>query len=198
MIHTVVLDEVRPQPWRNGGGSTQELLTWPTAADWLVRISVACIERDGPFSAYPGIERWFAVVSGDGVFLRFSDEPLCLTAETTPLRFDGVSAPDCQLRGGATRDLNLMVRADAAHGAMRRVSADVEWHSDAALRAVFTADETTLLVDAELRVSLAAGSLAWSDTAAGERWRIVRTGTEPRAFWMEARSRIGTPEPNDG
>ena len=87
-----------------------------------------------------------------------------------------------------------MVRTAAAHGAMRRVSPGVEWHSDASLRAVFTADDATLLVDAELSVSLAGGSLAWSDTGAGECWRIVRTGTEPRAFWMEARLRVGAPE----
>ena len=28
-------------PWRNGVGRTRELLAWPTAADWLVRVSVA-------------------------------------------------------------------------------------------------------------------------------------------------------------
>ncbi len=197
MIHTVVLDQVRPQPWRNGGGSTQELLAWPTPADWIARISVAHIERDGPFSAYPGIVRWFAVVSGDGVLLRFAGEPLRLTTESQPLRFDGAGAPDCELRGGATRDLNLMART-AANGVMQRVSPGEEWHSDAALRAVFTADEAILLVDDEMSVALAGGSLAWSDKAAGERWRILRVGTEPRAFWMEARLRVGMPSSKDG
>ncbi len=40
---------VAPQPWRNGGGQTRELLAWPTGADWKLRISRADIESDGRF-----------------------------------------------------------------------------------------------------------------------------------------------------
>ena len=50
--------------WRNGGGRTRELLAWPDAADWKVRVSVADVESDGPFSAFPGVQRWFAVLEG--------------------------------------------------------------------------------------------------------------------------------------
>jgi environmental stress-induced protein Ves len=35
----------------------------------VVRLSVADIERDGPFSAFAGLIRWFAVLSGAGVLL---------------------------------------------------------------------------------------------------------------------------------
>jgi environmental stress-induced protein Ves len=41
-------------PWKNGGGVTRELLAWPGGGDWQVRISVAEIEADGPFSSFPG------------------------------------------------------------------------------------------------------------------------------------------------
>ena len=60
-------DQVQPQPWKNGGGSTRELLAWPHAHDWALRISVAAVERDGPFSAYPGVQRWLAVRMGIGL-----------------------------------------------------------------------------------------------------------------------------------
>ena len=53
--------DVMPQAWRNGGGQTRELLAWPHGADWSVRISLADIEADGPFSPFPGVQRWFAV-----------------------------------------------------------------------------------------------------------------------------------------
>ena len=66
----VRLADCPPQPWRNGGGVTRELLAWPQAADWRLRVSVADIERDGPFSPFPGVDRWFAVIEGDGVELR--------------------------------------------------------------------------------------------------------------------------------
>ena len=65
----VRVDSAAPQAWRNGGGVTRELLVWPNAEDWLVRLSVAEIERDGPFSAFAGVDRWFAVLSGAGVLL---------------------------------------------------------------------------------------------------------------------------------
>ena len=37
----VSLDDVEPKPWRNGGGITRELLAWPHASEWRIRISVA-------------------------------------------------------------------------------------------------------------------------------------------------------------
>ena len=68
-------DAVTPQAWRNGGGQTRELLAWPSAADWSLRISRADIERSGPFSAFAGVQRWFEVLSGNAVatrsYLRF-------------------------------------------------------------------------------------------------------------------------------
>jgi environmental stress-induced protein Ves len=36
----------------------------------VLRISVAEITRDGPFSAFAGVQRWFAVLEGAGVMLR--------------------------------------------------------------------------------------------------------------------------------
>jgi environmental stress-induced protein Ves len=72
------LEPRRPaQTWRNGGGSTRELLAWPEAGAWQLRISVAEITRDGPFSAFAGVQRWFAVLRGDGVRLRLGETAQC-------------------------------------------------------------------------------------------------------------------------
>ena len=65
----VSLGDVEPKPWRNGGGVTRELLAWPAADEWRLRLSIADIERNGPFSFYPAAERWFAVMEGRGVML---------------------------------------------------------------------------------------------------------------------------------
>ena len=93
-----------PQPWRNGGGQTRELLCWPVCADWVLRISVAEITRDGAFSPYPGIDRWFAVLQGAGVrLLGGSHQP-----GGPLLPFRGEVAPDCALIDGPTRDFNFM------------------------------------------------------------------------------------------
>ena len=48
----IALAATPPQPWRNGGGVTRELLAWPAGGGWQVRVSVAEIEADGPFSPF--------------------------------------------------------------------------------------------------------------------------------------------------
>lgn len=115
----VELDGVVPTPWRNGGGTTQVLLTWPHAEGWRVRISVAEIAQDGEFSRYPGAERWFAVLEGAGVQLQVGGGSQLLRADSDPLRFAGHAEVDCKLMVGPTRDLNLMCLPGA--GRMRRV-----------------------------------------------------------------------------
>jgi environmental stress-induced protein Ves len=139
-MHTVRLQDARPQPWRNGGGVTHELLAWaPERAagahqaditqqtDWAVRVSVADITRDGPFSAFPGIDRCFTVLQGAGVVLTLRGTDLRLTPDSEPLAFDGAEAPGCSLISGATRDLNLMVRQSTGRAWMQRAVAGQPW-----------------------------------------------------------------------
>ncbi len=112
-VQVVELAHVAPTPWKNGGGTTRDLLAWPDAAHWHLRISVAAIERDGPFSDFSGIDRWFAVLRGVGVALRMGGERYEIRRGAPPLQFDGALAPMCWLLDGPTSDLNLMVRRDA-------------------------------------------------------------------------------------
>lgn len=130
--HTLVVraDDIRPEPWKNGGGETRELLRWPAVAAatqdtppvaWTLRLSLADITRDGPFSSFPGVVRWFCVLEGDGVELALPEGPRRLRPGDAPLCFDGAAAPDCRLLGGPTRDLNLMLRG--ADGALVPASA---------------------------------------------------------------------------
>ena len=139
-LHTGRLQEATAQPWRTGGGVTRELLAWAaprlddtpegshvTSADWAVRVSVADITQDGPFSAFPGIDRCFAVLEGDGVVLTLRGEDLHLTPDSDRLAFDGAQAPGCRLINGPTRDLNLMVRHSAGRAWMQRAVAGQSW-----------------------------------------------------------------------
>src|SRR6478735_1431253 len=96
--------DIAPQQWKNRGGWTRELLAWPHPADWIVRVSVADIEADGPFSAFDGVQRWIAVLQGHGI--RLYDFELGVGADL--FSFDGALAPDCELVKGPTRDFNLM------------------------------------------------------------------------------------------
>ena len=105
----VQLRDVRSTPWRNGGGTTRELLALPSADAWQWRVSVAEVAQDGPFSSFVGVDRWFAVLDGDGACLTVDGHMHMLSKSDAPLRFDGAAQTHCELLGGATRDFNLMI-----------------------------------------------------------------------------------------
>lgn len=161
-FHVVRFEDVKPQPWKNGGGVTRELLAWPNADEWVMRLSVADIERDGPFSAFPGIDRWFAVLSGNGVRLGVSETVIKRGDEA--VNFDGALTPDCKLIGGSTRDLNLMIRREAASGWMKRITAGFEFpvvDMAAAHSGVFAVDGCTLRPARSPAIEVAPMSLVW-------------------------------------
>jgi len=184
MIQVIQADRIEPQAWRNGGGFTRELLAWPAGPDWQLRISMADITHDGDFSAFDGIHRWFAVVEGAGVLLRFATQRSLLGIDSEPLAFDGASAPHAELTDGATRDLNLMIRRSAGQGGMCRAAIDDEWISAAPLRALFVMQPARLQIDDADAARLPARSLAWSAHASRQRWRVQAEGETPLAHWL--------------
>jgi environmental stress-induced protein Ves len=111
----------RTVTWKNGGGVTSEIAVEPEGAGvadrFLWRLSLARIERSGPFSAFDGYDRTIALVGGPGMVLDFGargtariDKPM------TPLAFSGEWAPGCALIGGPTEDFNVMTdRARIRH-----------------------------------------------------------------------------------
>lgn len=155
---TIALDSVRPQPWRNGGGITRELLAWPSPDDWNARLSVADIDADGPFSALPGVVRWFAVVQGAGVELDFGTGWRRIRRTDPPLRFEGDAAPMCRLVDGPTRDLNLMLRD--ADGAMTLAIDHRPWSPAGKACGLFAAVDGVCHADAR-RERVPARTLLW-------------------------------------
>lgn len=102
--------DYRRERWRNGLGWTREILRLPAQGDdWALRLSVAEIEQDAAFSAFPAVERELVLLQGNGVRLRFADGRV---AEVLPphgrVRFAGEEALDGELVDGTTHDFNLM------------------------------------------------------------------------------------------
>jgi environmental stress-induced protein Ves len=161
-VRIVHADDVAPSRWKNGGGVTRELLAAPAGDGWRVRISVAQIERDGPFSAFLGVQRWFVVLKGAGVELSFDGAITPLTRSDAPFAFDGGAAPGCRLIDGPTLDLNLMLR-DAV-GRMEIADDGLAWAPSAAQCGLFTAVHGRCVAGAE-SVELAPYTLAWFDAA---------------------------------
>jgi environmental stress-induced protein Ves len=106
------------RPWRNGGGITHEALRVPVNGDpFRWRVSVARIEKSGPFSDFAAYRRIMVLLQGNGVVLRFADRaehPLRRVGDVA--EFDGGLATHCELANGPCVDLNLMV-AKSLHGA---------------------------------------------------------------------------------
>ena len=100
--------------WKNGGGSTVEVIVVPTGAgfddfDW--RISLATIAQSGSFSVFPGIDRTLVLVDGGGLALQIDAAPPFNLHPGQPLiRFRGEAAVDATLASGATTDFNVMTR----------------------------------------------------------------------------------------
>ena len=103
--------DYRQTPWRNGGGVTYEIAREPPDADafeW--RLSLARVERNGPFSDFSGYRRALTLVRGEGCrLLGLRPEPWELQECGATALFDGGAAVQCELIAGACEDLNLMV-----------------------------------------------------------------------------------------
>ena len=112
-------------PWKNGGGSTAEIYRYPEQTDdWLWRMSVAHIEQDGPFSAFPGCDRELTVLQGEGMQLVFDDRIEPVIPPYGQIRFAGEQTPDCHLLDGPTRDFNAIWKRQAfeIHGQRRAMT----------------------------------------------------------------------------
>ena len=114
-----------PMPWKNGQGTTTEIAVSPAGAglddfDW--RLSIARMESDAPFSAFPGIVRTLAIVDGAGLTLAVAgDTPVTLDQASAPHRFAADQPAEGRLLGGPVSNLNIMTRRASCTHFMRRL-----------------------------------------------------------------------------
>jgi environmental stress-induced protein Ves len=106
---TVRSDEVAPEPWANGGGTTRELAR---DGDGSWRISLADIDRDGPFSTFAGRNRLLTVVGGSVLGLEVDGETHMVEPQR-PFAFSGDAHVVATVPEGAVRALNVVVDPEA-------------------------------------------------------------------------------------
>lgn len=116
-------DALQAMPWKNGGGVTQEVVCWPEGAgmdtfDW--RISIARIASDGPFSAFPGVDRVITLLDGAGVRLLSSEGGFdhSLDVPLQPFAFAGDVPVEARLLAGTCSDFNVMTRRNSCRSAV--------------------------------------------------------------------------------
>lgn len=168
----LALSDVTPTPWRNGGGVTRELLCGPTPEAWRWRLSVADVARDGPFSCFEQTQRWFAVLDGAGVVLRFPDQTHHLHDDSPVLSFSGESPCDCALIDGSTLDFNLMTRGLPAQMLRLRHASESFTAKCDGVMAVFSLHDNTHLEHAPQRWTVPRHTLAWRPVLAKDTVRV--------------------------
>ncbi|MBB4863051.1 environmental stress-induced protein Ves [Pseudomonas nitritireducens] len=169
-------------PWKNGAGTTREIVR--DAGDGLEgfgwRVSIADVGAPGPFSAFIGYQRVISVLEGEGMRLNVDGAHSRDLRALDAFTFDGASAVDCTLLGGAIRDFNLIYSPT-------RYRARLQWLKLDGAAHYFSSASTVLLFSAGegVHVSLngaASGLLGLHDTLIAEgsgalrEWRLTVTG----------------------
>jgi environmental stress-induced protein Ves len=156
-VRLIRLADCAVTTWRNGGGHTRVVATGPPEAEpdqfgW--RLSVAQVDRSGPFSAYPGVERHLILAEGDSLTLVVDGRPRVLRpSELTA--FDGGAQVSGEVAGSPVMAVNLMTRRD-------QVSAQVAVEDGAAGVLVGSAETEVLVVALSRQTTLGQGGDALS------------------------------------
>lgn len=170
MIHLFQRDRLPVSRWRNGGGETREIASYPPgAADFDWRLSIATIATDGDFSAFPDIDRIITLLSGEVDLYREGQLAQRLIVNQ-PYRFRGEESISARLHAGISHDFNLMARRG-------RVVADA-----GTTAAAFTPPQDAAGMMLVLR----------------GRWQQARTSFVPdQGAWWEERGGEFTPQSDD-
>lgn len=161
----------RTMPWKNGGGSTTEIAVAPDGAglddfDW--RISMAVVAADGPFSAFPGVDRTLAVLDGAVLVLHgLPGGPVRLARRAAPFAFPADAAVSATLPDGPITDLNVMTRRGRFRSRVRRIAGSATLDAGTAVAFVLADTPCRAAVDDAEVVALARHDALRLDRAAG-------------------------------
>ena len=100
------------QPWRNGRGTTHEIVRASAAdGELALRISVADIVEPGPFSHFAATRRWLGLLAGGPVTLEIAGARMTLADIGDGVAFAGDAPAAAVDVPTPSRDLNVMWRA---------------------------------------------------------------------------------------
>ena len=125
-------------PWRNGLGTTIELLKQdlPGGSGFCWRLSMADVTTDGEFSDFSGYDRTLVLLEGNGITLNDGDNKQHrLDQQLDAAHFKGEDKICAKLHDGPIRDFNIMVHRQ---------------HCTAHVQTCNQADRLLLEVDADL------------------------------------------------
>ncbi len=106
MIH-ITADKFKTVPWKNGKGTTEEIIRSSDDDRYDWRFSRADVSVDCPFSIFLGKSRILTVIQGAGISL-ITNKYSIQAAPFTPVSFSGEIPVQGQLWDGPIKDLNLI------------------------------------------------------------------------------------------
>ena len=110
MLRLIRQNEMIEGPWRNGMGVSWEIASHRelNASEFSWRFAKARIDRDVPFSIYPGMDRVFMQIAGNGLDLEFEGgHRIEVHQSNVPHIFPCDVPLNCKLLDGSCFDLNL-------------------------------------------------------------------------------------------
>jgi uncharacterized protein len=123
-MRRLTTNDYRRMPWRNGGGTTTEIVVEPEGIGlggerFLYRVSIADVASDGPFSRFPGYDRHIMLLDGGGMTLDCGVHGrIALAAPFEPQSFSGDWDVHGTLFAGAVRDFNVIVDRSRASSSL--------------------------------------------------------------------------------
>lgn len=120
-------EDYRAMPWKDGGGVTEQIAIEPAdatlASGFLWRLSMARVERSGPFSRFDGYDRTLLLLEGSGLELEFAGHGrVRLDTLLEPIAFSGDWEAHATLRKGPVRDLGIISDRARVHPEVRVVA----------------------------------------------------------------------------
>lgn len=140
-------------PWRNGLGSTVEMLKQclPGSDEFAWRLSMADVTTDGAFSHFSGYDRTLLLLEGDGITLEFTSDQrsAALTERLHSARFNGEDETIASLHDGPIKDFNVMALRSCC-------CADVISHDNSSARQIDVHCDVLLVYAVEHHLTAAA------------------------------------------
>ena len=131
------LDALPDEPWRNGGGRTRTIAAQARQSGeppWDWRISVAALEHNALFSAFPGVDRASLLLGVGQIELTAVGEPavqMHRPGDVAAYRGDALWQAEIRRDGPPLSLLNVMTRRGVASARLQAVREDTTWSGQA-------------------------------------------------------------------
>lgn len=180
-LHRFTVTDLPAMPWKNGGGVTREIVCLPPGAgindfDW--RVSIAHIASDGPFSAFPGVDRIITLLSGGGVHLLSEGAEVDHRLDTplVPFAFAGEAPIHAHLLAGDCHDFNVMTRRSVCTTSLQVLRSACDW--PATSQGLLMAVQGSWQLEGDhAQTLLPQHGLWWSEACPA--WRLQPQGDDP-------------------